>query len=669
LPPRNPFSCNTLPHHHHTTRVKNPFTFLDSLHNPLLLKRKHDDDDDDDDDNNNNDNDNNSNSSRDRDRDHDYDHGSTSDESMEAALPSEDDDYDIEDVCSNHSRRRAPVGLAFDAYQDKQDTWPDEEVNVDNQAEEIGHDSDQGRDVKRKNKTLLKLLQKPKPTLGSQNTSEDLLDLEWLSIGSSTSSEPITKTKVCPPGSSVAHCKPTFLATIDIRLYQGSQDPPFDWSLKLSASFTSPSPFTWCSTAAITSQQESRALVEFVRRPCDPDGEPVVKQDVDDTNPIPFQAHLYHWIYPSTSPSPMQVVAITKLLSKVSVTRSEEVVELEHFKKIEAEWYELNAVLYGEIFPVALLPSPRSPLRLLLLYWLYLYRPVSVRQHVRYWTARSHIPFEMPLNRFAKNDLDSDAGMMDVNGDDGDDAPAELEKLEELNPGSTFIHVDYGGFSLPSVSWLLNSHVVRRDTNTGDKRRSVLMFRAHMGVHGLFNFLLNWRDNRVEFRARGPPTLVAPCTFLNAAVKQAEITRNGTIRRMTTDPSTARPTMRTLYRIDIEGYLLPTSLHNLLLTVGYAQGPGERFACAMKTDERTSGLNVGEYGAGGKEGWGDGEEFGGDSKRGVHGAIGSRKGWNEVVRQRRVKVVISGTGLSGTAVLGRSEVIVVRCADGWFEWN
>ncbi|RUP44390.1 hypothetical protein BC936DRAFT_149538 [Jimgerdemannia flammicorona] len=206
LPPRNPFSCNTLPHHHHTTRVKNPFTFLDSLHNPLLLKRKHDDDDDDDDDNdNNNDNDNNSNSSRDRDRDHDYDHGSTSDESMEAALPSEDDDYDIEDVCSNHSRRRAPVGLAFDAYQDKQDTWPDEEVNVDNQAEEIGHDSDQGQDVKRKNKTLLKLLQKPKPTLGSQNTSEDLLDLEWLSIGSSTSSEPITKTKVCPPGSSVAH--------------------------------------------------------------------------------------------------------------------------------------------------------------------------------------------------------------------------------------------------------------------------------------------------------------------------------------------------------------------------------------------------------------------------------------------------------------------------------
>lgn len=69
----------------------------------------------------------------------------------------------------------------------------------------------------------------------------------------------------------------------------------------------------------------------------------------------------------------------------------------------------------------------------------------------------------------------------------------------------------------------INRRVVQRDRVVGNARRSVLVFRGHMGVHGLFNFLLNWRDNRVEFRSRGPPMLVAPCVFLNATVKQAEV--------------------------------------------------------------------------------------------------------------------------------------------------
>ncbi|RUS21752.1 hypothetical protein BC937DRAFT_91521 [Endogone sp. FLAS-F59071] len=256
---------------------------------------------------------------------------------------------------------------------------------------------------------------------------------------------------------------------------------------------------------------------------------------------------------------------------------------------------------------------------------------------------KEDIPFELPLNRSANDNIDPNADAMDADANNNENVLAELGKLEELQPGST--------------------RVVQRDRIVGNARRSVLVFRGHMGVHGLFNFLLNWRDNRVEFRSRGPPMLVAPCVFLNATVKQAEITRNGTIRRMTTDPSTNRSAMQTLYRIDIDGYLLPTSLYALLLTVARAQGPEERFACALKTDERTEGLNVAsEDGPGAKDGDPGSSAANGDMD-------GMVVGWREVVRHRGVKVVMSGTGLDGAAVVGKSEVKVVKCMGGKFEWS
>lgn len=128
---------------------------------------------------------------------------------------------------------------------------------------------------------------------------------------------------------------------------------------------------------------------------------------------------------------------------------------------------------------------------------------------------------------------------------------------------------------------------------------------------------------------------------------------------MTTDPSTGRSVMQTLYRIDIDGYLLPTSLYALLLTVARAQGPEERFACALKTDERTEGLNVAsEDDPGAKDG---------DSGSGT--ANGDVVGWREVVRRRGVKIVMSGTGLDGAIVVGKSEVKVVKCMGGEFEWS
>ncbi|ORX90645.1 hypothetical protein K493DRAFT_317833 [Basidiobolus meristosporus CBS 931.73] len=344
---------------------------------------------------------------------------------------------------------------------------------------------------------------------------------------------------------------------------QGSQTPPFDWTLKARLVFTSTKSFQWCDS--LVSAHQTEALDSFVK-----------SQEPEHVN-SQLKKHMHSWVYPTFENPKAYSDHLIKIMSKTSSLLAEEKESVAEFKSSIEEWKDAFRSLYYSL---------RNGV---CTYFYYINDQFSVlfksknasdtgefeaimsksTHGLRKVLQEEGIEFEVPLDRLSSDVLyrgDDDP----IPDEERQEILRELEALEKQNPGSTF----------------------QKNTqfNWDNSYRSALYFSGHLNVHGLFDFLLNWKDSRLEYHVKRRPQLISPDPFLNAAVRSAKIVKNGKVHRIANDLPQGQESLQTSYKIELIGLFLPSSVH-LLLEL-FKQTQDYSFEVSLATDNRTLGLNI-----------------------------------------------------------------------------
>ncbi|KAL1923515.1 uncharacterized protein VTP21DRAFT_8495 [Calcarisporiella thermophila] len=348
---------------------------------------------------------------------------------------------------------------------------------------------------------------------------------------------------------------------------QGSEKLPFDWTLKTFYMFRSFSSFAWCEDGRLRGIRETDGLEKFIK------GEPLKPISKLPTNPTlihqqEFEKCLYHYEYPASDPSPMHITLMTRLFARKHNLKPEEKEEMEHYFKLEEEWQQSFQSLYWSLrnqkcpyfyyinqeFSVLFL-SPEMQLSR---------EPMAILNRstvgLRHALEREGIEFSLPFHKQKHEHILDEEASLDEG--EAEKIREDLEELESLQRNSTL----FGQSS--------NKHI----DNT---EQSLLHFRGHLAVHSLFNFLFNWHELRSENRARGCPKLISPCAFLNASLKRATIVKNNSLKTTGNE---------IIYRLDIRGILLPSSLHYLGRLFSVSQR--NEWSCGATSDDRTLGFRM-----------------------------------------------------------------------------
>ncbi|KAJ3054497.1 hypothetical protein HK097_001678 [Rhizophlyctis rosea] len=342
----------------------------------------------------------------------------------------------------------------------------------------------------------------------------------------------------------------------------GTAHPPLDWTLKSSATFTSDVSFAWCSE--LNSAEDSANLISFVAQAQSGD-----KQTA-------FQHCLYHWIYPVEVNSPTRVSVVIKILGKLADKASlepHEETEYKAFLSLEETWKRAFRSLYY------ITRNGQSA------YFYYISSEFSVLFFGE--DAKAGLECEAILSRSTagiRKQLQKDDINFEVVG-----ASRKTPLPDEIKMGKSLEHAD-----ADEDTDFLKAQEVAPRMQKDNEDASTLRFVGHSNVHGLFDFLLNWKEPRTERRAERFPTLLAPSPFLNGCLQSAEVTKNGQVRNATRRTS-GSDALAIRYNLKLSGYILPSSAAKLLEIMRKSQkgGIAEQFSAHFRTDSRTIGLNGG----------------------------------------------------------------------------
>ncbi|KAJ3041950.1 hypothetical protein HDV00_008459 [Rhizophlyctis rosea] len=264
--------------------------------------------------------------------------------------------------------------------------------------------------------------------------------------------------------------------------------PPMDWTVKTSATFTSDVSFEWCSQQ--NSAEDSANLISFVA------------QCKSENRQTSLRHCLYHWTYPIEIPSPIRVSTITKILGKVAdkaVLEPEQDLEYKTFLQSEEAWKRAFQSLYH------ITRNGQSP------YFYYLNSEFSVlffgESATKGMDCEAIMSKSSPgIRKQLEND---DIDFREVRRGKRSTHSAEVVEQEEEELG------------LPEDKEFVDAQKApaRMQQQEGG---SALHFVGHNNVHGLFDFLLNWKEPRIERRAEKFPMLLAPSPFLNGCLRTAE---------------------------------------------------------------------------------------------------------------------------------------------------
>lgn len=141
--------------------------------------------------------------------------------------------------------------------------------------------------------------------------------------------------------------------------------------------------------------------------------------------------------------------------------------------------------------------------------------------------------------------------------------------------------------------------VAMSDVNNGPQ--SLLMFTGNQSVHGLYDFLLNYRFFFLSLTGVDVPILYSPVPFENAAVSAPQV-RCKEVRRAdqmhwplkncnATDESTRDSAAGIHYSVEVKGaYLPPWIISSICNAIG---SDGTSFEASFMTEPTSIGLNVG----------------------------------------------------------------------------
>ncbi|KAI8815633.1 uncharacterized protein EV422DRAFT_548812 [Fimicolochytrium jonesii] len=322
---------------------------------------------------------------------------------------------------------------------------------------------------------------------------------------------------------------------------------PIDWTLKEGMSLLSRLPFT--SAAPLGPEAGSTCLLRFARQ----------SDTAANGAMAALQPLLYHWAHPSEKPPPAHVVAMVRVLSKNADGagfNDAEHEEFKHFKAAEAAWTESFTSLYtlfdtshvsyfyyiNSQFSVLFLDDPKS-----------FAGKVAVLACASFGLRRvlddEGIAYEMVATTGKKSgpQLEKTASQEAPGAGDG-------TEVKPQNPGDSPIKD-------------------RRDVPDAKTQPAVLRFSTPTSVQQLFQYLLKWKEPRIERRAAGFPSLLALTPFLHACLKTARIVKNDKVgyavpapasTGSTSNTTTTRQTVETLHKLELTGHILPTNVKAIL---------------------------------------------------------------------------------------------------------
>jgi hypothetical protein len=109
-----------------------------------------------------------------------------------------------------------------------------------------------------------------------------------------------------------------------------------------------------------------------------------------------------------------------------------------------------------------------------------------------------------------------------------------------------------------------------------------LEFKTNAAVHGLFDFLLNWTDPRLDVRCSKSPLILCPVPFLHSELNQAQVSKSVV---------KSKDSKTNLYKLCITGIVLPQSLNKLLKMVHQNQQQFEELDCLIVFETNEPSIN------------------------------------------------------------------------------
>jgi hypothetical protein len=115
------------------------------------------------------------------------------------------------------------------------------------------------------------------------------------------------------------------------------------------------------------------------------------------------------------------------------------------------------------------------------------------------------------------------------------------------------------------------------DAISDKKRLEPLEFFGPCQVHGLYDFLLKWKEPRTDRRALSFPLLYSSKPFLNATLNSAKIVRSSAVKQASGDG----------HKLIVKGTILPHSFQRLLELFKRENGT---FTCSSLIYEQSLGV-------------------------------------------------------------------------------
>ncbi|OUM62509.1 hypothetical protein PIROE2DRAFT_11202, partial [Piromyces sp. E2] len=154
-----------------------------------------------------------------------------------------------------------------------------------------------------------------------------------------------------------------------------------------------------------------------------------------------------------------------------------------------------------------------------------------------------------------------------------------------------------------------NNIKVKQDLINKDfhnRNGDILLFNDIVSIHGLFNFLLNWKLNK-NSKDIFIPILVSTKPFLNSIIKSNQLFKNSIIKRSIYNVKQKRNVTDEIYQFSIEGFILPSIYNELVHLIveqynnrkknkkedqDHPPAKDEGIYIEMISDTRTIGMNI-----------------------------------------------------------------------------
>ncbi|KAI8895321.1 hypothetical protein BC833DRAFT_601692 [Globomyces pollinis-pini] len=319
---------------------------------------------------------------------------------------------------------------------------------------------------------------------------------------------------------------------------------PVEWSIKTKVTITSKETFEWCCNT--TSKSDSLSLLEFV------------SSDENNEN-LAAQMHQirYSWVYEVKMPpshSSIVAKALGKLKSKNNLILHEhEKSELNYFKEKEEQWKQSFQSAYMMV---------RNGSSDYLVYINSMFTIVFLSEK----DASGKVLTKASLNR-------SSLGFRLILKDQD----IEFEPYSKISkPKPSVIDLEN------AEDDMLKDDIFLKRSGTDDGLGTVgLKFTSKVSVHGLYDFILNWSDPRLEIRTASLPILMSHKPFLGAQIHQCKL-----IRSVVQSNDAVK-----LYQVSITGYLLPSQCKALLELVRKQHQVGKTaYNCTFETLDLSNGI-------------------------------------------------------------------------------